>query len=98
MVRAGCSLRNAAKYVGVNIASVYYACRTDQAFAAKLRSAEQERDANNVPWLNNPWRAAASLRKRADVPPPDPDQADEDPAVEAAAQEAYQRLLSLLHG
>ena len=64
MVRVGCSLRNAARFAGVNIASVYYACRTDQAFAAQLRAAQQERDANALPWINDPWRATAAVTGR----------------------------------
>ena len=69
MVRVGCSLRNAARFAGVNIASVYYACRTDQAFAAQLRAAQQERDANALPWINDPWRATAAVSRQKN---PDP--------------------------
>jgi len=70
MVRTGCSLRNAAKHAGVKIASVYYACRTDPAFAAQLRAAEQERDLSGVRRINSAgeksWRAAAWVLERAD--------------------------------
>ncbi len=69
MVRTGCSLRNAAQNAGVKMSSIYYACRTDPAFAADLRSAEQERDVRGIRRINNAgeksWRATAWLLERA---------------------------------
>ncbi|MEX2139675.1 MAG: hypothetical protein WD894_10465 [Pirellulales bacterium] len=69
MVRTGCSLRNAAQNAGVNMASIYYACRTDDTFAEQLRAAEQHRDLGGVRRINNAgeksWRAAAWILERA---------------------------------
>jgi hypothetical protein len=109
LVRAGCSLKHAAKHTGIHVGTVYYACRTDPAFDAQLRTAEQERDRNRLPRPNNAWRSGEpgrvsppmnpSTGERNSVSPPiDPDQPDDDPAVEAAAQAAYERLLALLNG
>jgi hypothetical protein len=69
MVRAGCSLRNAAKNAGVTMAGIYYARRTDPAFAEQLRAAEKHRDVDGISRINNAgdksWRAAAWILEHA---------------------------------
>jgi hypothetical protein len=68
MIETGCTIRYAAKRIGINRRTVRYACRTDPAFAERLRRAEQDRDLAAVGRIQNAgeksWRAAAWLLER----------------------------------
>jgi hypothetical protein len=70
MVRSGCSIRYAAHRLGVNRSTIRYACRTDPAFADRLRDAEHERSQSAIGRVFNAgehsWRAAAWLLERND--------------------------------
>jgi hypothetical protein len=69
-VRAGCSLRYAARLAGVKLPSVYYAARTDPEFAELLSAAKRDRDMRSVNRIisasEKSWRAAAWLLERAE--------------------------------
>ena len=68
MIETGCTIRYAAKRLGITRRTVRYACRTDPAFADRLRRAEQDRDLAAVSRIHNAgeksWRAAAWLLER----------------------------------
>ncbi|MEX2139406.1 MAG: hypothetical protein WD894_09100 [Pirellulales bacterium] len=67
-IETGCTLRYAAKRLGISRGTVAYACRTDPEFANRVRRAEQQRDLTSVGRIQNAgeksWRAAAWLLER----------------------------------
>jgi hypothetical protein len=68
MIESGATIRYAAKRLGIDRRTVRYACRTDPAFADRLRRAEQDRDQAAIGRIHNAgeksWRAAAWLLER----------------------------------
>ncbi|MEX2138544.1 MAG: hypothetical protein WD894_04745 [Pirellulales bacterium] len=68
MLKAGCTIRYAARRVGVSNAAVYLARDRDPLFAARLDRAQQERDILSIGRIQNAgeksWRAAAWLLER----------------------------------
>jgi len=70
MVKSGCTIRYAARRVGVDPATVRHACRRDPLLADRVARAEQERDVLSVRRIQNAgeksWRAAAWLLERAE--------------------------------
>jgi hypothetical protein len=69
MIQSGCTHRHAAKSIGLDPATIRYACRNDPAFADRVQRAQQQRDMLAVRRIHNAgeksWRAAAWLLERA---------------------------------
>lgn len=68
MIKSGCTVRYAARRIGVDPATIRNACRKDPLFANSLDRAQQERDVLAIRRIQNAgeksWRAAAWLLER----------------------------------